>query len=192
MQRSSSSVSARIVCAGLLALALTQVASAQTLKWCVTATGAEESPPVNTVAVAYGIITLDTSNNFLTWDIAHKDLTGNLTGAHLHGPAMPGQNAGVQIDLGNGNPVTGTDFLKLPSGLDGKLADLPAAIAGADVAPTRQAREVYEKHCALADATLGRLEELAANDVAALDTRIREAGVSLVDTTVPEVEMRDR
>ena len=84
------------------------------------------------------------------------------------------------------------DRLVLPVGLDGKLEDLPAAVAGFDAPPTRQAREVYEKHRALADQTLARLEEIARADIVALEEKLAEARVALVDTSVPVAETRDR
>ena len=82
------------------------------------------------------------------------------------------------------------DRLVLPVGLDGKLEDLPAAVTGFDARPTRQAREVYEKHRALADQTLARLEEIARADVVALEEKLAEARVPIVDTSVPEAKTR--
>ena len=87
---------------------------------------------------------------------------------------------------------TSTDRLKLAVGLDGKLSDLPFAIAGADAPPTPQAQLVYEKHRALADETFARIDELAAGEVAKLGERIHAAGVPLVDTRVPKVGTSER
>lgn len=92
------------------------------------------------------------------------------------------------------NPKQGhpTDRLKMAVGLDGKLSDLPFAIAGADAPPTPQARLVYEKHRALAEETFARIDALAAGDVAKLGERIHAAGVPLVDTRVPKAGNRER
>ena len=84
------------------------------------------------------------------------------------------------------------DRLVIPVGLEGKLEDLPAVVTGFDARPTRQALEVYEKHQALADQTLARLEEIARADVAALESKLAEARVPIVDTSVPVAETRDR
>ena len=53
-----------------------------------------------------GMITLDTEANTIEWTIDYQDLTGPIVapGAHLHGPAGPGDTAGVQIFLSDGNP----------------------------------------------------------------------------------------
>ncbi len=89
--------------ATLLALAaLSQAAQAQTISWCVTATGGQGG--INLPGIAYGTVVLDTSNNFLTWDIAIKDLSSTQTAAHLHTDSMGGA---VEVDLGGGNPLTG-------------------------------------------------------------------------------------
>ena len=98
----------------------------------------------------------------------------------------------VEEVLTNPKQRHATDYLKLPTGLDGKLADLPAAIAGADAAPTGQAREVFEKHRTLADSTLARLDEIATEKLGELEARLRETGVALFDTTLPEPELRDQ
>lgn len=43
-------------------------------------------------------ITLDDVTNLLSWNISWSGLSGTLTVAHFHGPALPSQNAGVQVD----------------------------------------------------------------------------------------------
>ena len=98
----------------------------------------------------------------------------------------------VEEVLTNPKQRHAADRLVLPVGLDGKLEDLPAAVTGFDAAPTRQVREVYEKHRALAEETLARLEEIARRDVAGLEAKLAEARVPLVDTSVPQPETTDR
>ena len=44
-------------------------------------------------------ITLDDQSNLLSWNIAWSGLSGTLTVAHFHGPALPAQNAGVQVNF---------------------------------------------------------------------------------------------
>lgn len=43
--------------------------------------------------------TYDTASKKLTWQGTYSGLTGNATAAHFHGPAAPGQNAGVAVPL---------------------------------------------------------------------------------------------
>ena len=93
----------RLVGAVLFVMAITATpARAQTISWCITGDGATAGN--NSPGIAYGRLILDTSNNFLTWDIAIKDLLGNQTTAHLHTHTTGG---GIEVDLGAGNPLTG-------------------------------------------------------------------------------------
>ena len=65
------------------------------------------SPGVGTAT-----ITLDTDTNSLSWVIDWSDLTGTPTLMHFHGPALPNQNAGVQVSTGvAGPPVMGNAIL---------------------------------------------------------------------------------
>ena len=53
-------------------------------------------------------ITLDTGTNILTWNITWSGLIGAPLLMHFHGPALPNQNAGVQVGTGVvGPPVIG-------------------------------------------------------------------------------------
>ena len=58
--------------------------------------------------IGTGVITLDTATNLLTWNISWSGLLGTPTLMHFHGPALPNQNAGVQVGTGvAGPPVIG-------------------------------------------------------------------------------------
>jgi hypothetical protein len=72
-------------------------------------TGAQEVPPVNTAASGMAEIQLNTNTRVLTWKVTYSGLSGSPTGAHIHGPAGPGQNAGVVIPFTNvaAQPVSG-------------------------------------------------------------------------------------
>jgi hypothetical protein len=53
-------------------------------------------------------ITLDTDTNLLSWSVSWSGLSGAATLQHFHGPALPNQNAGVQVGIGvDSNPVVG-------------------------------------------------------------------------------------
>lgn len=43
--------------------------------------------------------TLDKANKVFSYTLTYKGLSGPVTAAHLHGPAEPGQNAGVVVPL---------------------------------------------------------------------------------------------
>ena len=81
-------------------------------------TGAQEVPPVATGGTGTADTTFDKSTNVLTWTVTYSGLSGPVTAGHLHGPAMPGANAGVVV------PFTGD----LSSPIRGK-ATLTAAQA---------------------------------------------------------------
>jgi hypothetical protein len=72
-------------------------------------TGAQEVPPVNTAATGTAEIQLNTNTNVMTWKVTYMGLSGTATGAHIHGPAGPGQNAGVLIPFTNvtAQPISG-------------------------------------------------------------------------------------
>lgn len=80
-------------------LILASFASAQVLVYEFNLSGLEESPPVVTAGTGEATVTLDTSTFFLTWDVTYQDLSSGVTGAHFHGPATFGTNAGVFLNM---------------------------------------------------------------------------------------------
>jgi hypothetical protein len=58
-----------------------------------------------------GTMTLDTVTNDLNWNVSHSGLSAAVTAAHFHGPALPDQNAGVQVDIGISSPSIGSTVL---------------------------------------------------------------------------------
>lgn len=59
--------------------------------------GAQEVPPVTTSGTGTVETTFDKATNVLTWTVTYSGLSGPLTAAHFHGPAMAGANAGVIV-----------------------------------------------------------------------------------------------
>jgi hypothetical protein len=102
---------------------LSVAAEAQTITWCFTADGNQEVPPVATNATADAVVQLDTATNMLSWSVTHQGLTGSHNATHFHGPAAPGQNAGIQVNVGTGNPIVGSAFITA-----GQAADLQAGL----------------------------------------------------------------
>jgi len=72
-------------------------------------TGAQEVPAVATAASGEAEVEFLPSMDLVRWRVSHAGLSGPVTGAHIHGPAGPGQNASIVIPFGNlgGNPIRG-------------------------------------------------------------------------------------
>jgi hypothetical protein len=64
---------------------------------------AKAVPGNGTAEVAY-----DKDTHMLHYKVSYSGLTGPVTGAHIHGPAAPGNNAGVLVPFKPGpSPITG-------------------------------------------------------------------------------------
>jgi hypothetical protein len=64
--------------------------------------GAQANAGAGTGSAGTGFasMTLDDATNLFSWNISWSGLTGNETVMHFHGPALPDQNAGVQVNFG--------------------------------------------------------------------------------------------
>ncbi|HEV7255905.1 MAG TPA: CHRD domain-containing protein [Mesorhizobium sp.] len=72
-------------------------AQAETMNFETELTGEQEVPPVTTSAKGELAVTYDSSSQMLSWKGTVSDLSGEVTGAHFHGPAKPGENADVLV-----------------------------------------------------------------------------------------------
>ena len=74
-----------------------------------TLSGAQEVPPVTTSGTGTAEVKLDSANNTLSWKVSYSGLSGPASAGHIHGPAGPGQNAGVMIPFNSvtTQPITG-------------------------------------------------------------------------------------
>ena len=63
------------------------------------ASGSQEVPAVNTTATGTLTGTYNKNTNQLTYTITWTGLSGNVTVAHFHGPALVGETASPVIDL---------------------------------------------------------------------------------------------
>lgn len=70
--------------------------------------GAFEVPKVETKAAGKGQFIINTRTNTLKYNVWLSDLSSTETGAHIHGPARAGANAGVLVELPKGNHINGT------------------------------------------------------------------------------------
>lgn len=111
MRRRQIALRARV--AGLLALGLAgygTTANANELVYEALLTGVQEAPPVSTAGRGTAVARLNPQTNALSYNVSFERLTTAATGAHIHGPAPAGQNAGVLFPL-TGNlaapPLTG-------------------------------------------------------------------------------------
>jgi|GWRWMinimDraft_16_1066024.scaffolds.fasta_scaffold06779_2 hypothetical protein len=61
--------------------------------------GEAETPPVTTMGTGTLEGTYTPATKLLKWKVVYSGLSGAVTAAHFHGPAIPGQNAGVALPL---------------------------------------------------------------------------------------------
>lgn len=61
--------------------------------------GSSEVPPTTSKGAGNVDATYDTATKKLSWKGTVSGLSGNATGAHFHGPAEPGKNAGVMVPV---------------------------------------------------------------------------------------------
>ena len=86
-------------------------------------TGGQEVPPTTSLGNGNASVTLD-PNGMLHWTVSYQGLSGPATAAHFHGPATPGFNAGVVVNIGGttpANPMQGSAQLT-----PAQIADLVA------------------------------------------------------------------
>jgi CHRD domain len=98
-------------------------AAATTRSFSATMTAGQEVPPNASPGTGSASVTLDPDGT-LHWTVSYQNLTGPATAAHFHGPAMPGMNAGVVVNIGGtapANPMQGTAHLNTT-----QVADLVA------------------------------------------------------------------
>jgi hypothetical protein len=87
-----------------------------------TLSGTAEVPPNASAATGMMEGRFNAETNQLTWTVTYSGLSAPATAAHLHGPALPGQNAGVVVPFANAQtPITGQATLS-----SGQAADLLA------------------------------------------------------------------
>ena len=77
-----------------------------------TLSGAQEVPPVDTRGSGRAQTWYSRPTRTLSWVVDVQGLSGPPTAAHFHGPAAPGQNAGVMIPISTASvPMTGAAML---------------------------------------------------------------------------------
>ena len=100
---------APILLVSMLALSACDMPSTDTSKLSATLTAGSEVPPIDSKASGEADVKIDVKDYKLSWTIKYADLSGIVTGAHFHGPALAGVNADVAVPL-NGDlasPIKG-------------------------------------------------------------------------------------
>jgi CHRD domain len=89
----------------------------------VTLDGKSEVPPNASAGTGTADVDYDAASKKLTWKLTYSGLSGPATGAHFHGPAEVGTNAGVKVAIPNASssPAEGSAILT-----DEQAADLTA------------------------------------------------------------------
>lgn len=97
-------------------------AHAETVRLHVILNSISEVPPIASSGTGRGQFTYDTESKQFTYAVVYDALTGPAIAAHIHGPALPGANAGVVVDmLVPTSPMRGTATLS-----DAQAAELLA------------------------------------------------------------------
>lgn len=60
-------------------------------------TGDSQVPPNKSTGAGNLVLTYDTAARMLSWKGSYSGLTGPVTAAHFHGPALEGRNAGIAL-----------------------------------------------------------------------------------------------
>ena len=85
-----------------------------------TLTGASEVPPVTSSATGTLDATFNAQSALLAWTVTYRGMSGDVTGAHFHGPAMAGENAGVVVPVkgSTASPIKGEAMLTATQATD--------------------------------------------------------------------------
>jgi hypothetical protein len=112
----------RLLGIALAAAVVASAAQAETVTLRTILNGETEVPAVTTPGKGTAQVTVDTTAKTVHWKVDYADLTGPVVAAHIHGPAMPGANAGPMVPLTAGpSPMEGS-----ASVTDAQIADMLA------------------------------------------------------------------
>ena len=92
----------------------TGTGQSQTVVFNTTMDGSKESPPTTSKGTGTVTARLNTSTHQLNYTANWNGFASQVIAAHFHGPAAPGQNAGIMVPIGGSNPkspVTGSATL---------------------------------------------------------------------------------
>jgi len=92
---------AAVVCAEILSAGMP--ASADVIAFKANLKGTSEVPPNQSKGTGSVEVSYDTAGKLLSWKGSYTGLSGPVTVAHFHGPAIVGKNAGVMVIITMGN-----------------------------------------------------------------------------------------
>ena len=93
----------------LAILVVANVASATHYRATITVSGSQEvNPPVGIPGTGNASVYINTVSNTIDLKGSYSGMTSNVSASHFHGPANPGQNAGVKIGVTNTGGTSGT------------------------------------------------------------------------------------
>lgn len=95
-------------------------AAAETMSFKPDLTSSSEVPPDSSKGTGSAAVTYDTVSKVLNGTVTFGGLTGNVTAAHLHGPAEAGKNAGPVVTM----PATASPLKGIATLTDAQAADL--------------------------------------------------------------------
>ena len=88
-----------VLLVSLVTLSACNMPSTNDTKLAATLSAASEVPPINSKASGEADVKIDVKDYKLSWTIKYADLSGVVTGAHFHGPAIAGVNADVVVPI---------------------------------------------------------------------------------------------
>ncbi len=111
-----------LITAGALVavVAMGSAAHAEMLKFHADMVASEETPPVDSKGKGTADFTVDTDTKKISWVVKSEGLTGDVTAAHIHGPAAVGEKAPPEIDMSKAIMEGNADIT------DAQLADIKA------------------------------------------------------------------
>jgi hypothetical protein len=97
----------------LAAASMVLPARAEVVPWKAQLTGGQEVPPTDSAGKGEVEASYDTESKKLSWTITYSGLSGPVTAAHFHGPALPGKTAPAMVPIANttANPIKGEAIL---------------------------------------------------------------------------------
>jgi len=102
------------LCAAVM-VTISASADAAVIPLSATLEGIQEVPPVATAGSGKASVFYNDDTNQLDWLVVFGGLSGPAIGAHFHGPAGMGVNAGIQVDVGQisglNSPMLGSAIL---------------------------------------------------------------------------------
>jgi hypothetical protein len=98
---------------GLAACSLVGPVRAEVVPWKAQLAGSQEVPANDSAGKGEVEASYDTESKKLSWTITYSGLSGPVTAAHFHGPALPGKTAPALVPIANvtSNPIKGEAIL---------------------------------------------------------------------------------